>query len=182
MRAAVSVPVTVKMRIGVVTGADARACMARFDDADYQRLHSFTAKVAAAGCEQFIVHARKAVLGGLSPRENREVPPLRFDVVERLKSDFPALSIGVNGGLRTVSQCRQALNWSDGVMLGREAYHRPYLLTELHQQLIDEHWAAPEPSQVLERMAVYAERETAAGERLSSITRHMLGLCTGQPG
>ena len=182
MRAAVSIPVTVKMRIGVVSGGQARLQLASFSDDDYQCLHTFTAMVAAAGSRRFIVHARKAVLGGLSPRENREVPPLRYDVVQRLKSDFPRLSISVNGGLRTVSQCRQALDWADGVMLGREAYHRPYLLTELHQDLADEIWRGPEPAQVLERMAVYAERETATGERLSSITRHMLGLCTGQPG
>ena len=182
MRAAVSIPVTVKMRTGVVTGTQARLQLARFDEDDYRCLRSFAATVAAAGCQRFIVHARKAVLGGLSPRENREVPPLRYDVVQRLKSDFPSLSIGVNGGLRTVSECRQALDWADDVMLGREAYHRPYLLTQLHQDLIDETWRGPEPAQVLERMAAYAERETATGERLASITRHMLGLCAGQPG
>jgi tRNA-dihydrouridine synthase A len=110
------------------------------------------------------------------------VPPLRFDVVQRLKRDFPNLSISANGGLRTVSQCRQELAWADGVMLGREAYHRPYLLCELHQELLDGSWRCPTPAQQLERMAVYAERQVAAGERLSSITRHMLGLCTGRPG
>jgi tRNA-dihydrouridine synthase A len=182
MMASVSIPVTVKMRIGVVSGPGARAQVGRFDEEDYQRLHGFTAKVAAAGCGRFIVHARKAVLGGLSPRENREVPPLRFDVVQRLKQDFPSLSIGVNGGLRTVSQCRQELAWADGIMLGREAYHRPYLLAELHQELLDQSWQWPTPAQQLERMALYAERQVAAGERLSSITRHMLGLCTGRPG
>jgi tRNA-dihydrouridine synthase A len=182
MCAAVSIPVTVKMRIGVVTGPQARAQVARFDDSDYERLHTFTRKVAAAGCGRFIVHARKAVLGGLSPKENREVPPLRFDVVERLKQDFPQLSIGVNGGLRTVCQCRQALAWADGVMLGREAYHRPYLLAELHRELNGDKWACPGPARMLERMAAYAERQVFAGERVSSITRHMLGLCTGQPG
>jgi tRNA-dihydrouridine synthase A len=182
MCASVSIPVTVKMRIGVVSGPDARAQVGRFDDADYQQLHDFTRKVSAAGCQRFIVHARKAVLGGLSPRENREVPPLKFDVVQRLKQDFPHLSIGVNGGLRTVCQSRQALAWADGIMLGREAYHRPYLLTQLHRELIGDEWHCPDPVQLLERMAVYAERQVATGERLSSITRHMLGLCTGQPG
>jgi tRNA-dihydrouridine synthase A len=182
MSASVSLPVTVKMRIGVVSGPQARLQVGRFDENDYQQLHSFTEKVAAAGCRRFIVHARKAVLGGLSPRENREVPPLRFDVVQRLRVDFPALSIGVNGGLRTVCQCRQALAWADGVMLGREAYHRPYLLAQLHRELFDGDWRCPEPAQLLERMAIYAQRQLCAGERLSSITRHMLGLCTGQPG
>jgi tRNA-dihydrouridine synthase A len=179
---AVSIPVTVKMRVGVVSGPEARVAVARFDEADYERLHDFTTKVAAAGVRRFVVHARKAVLGGLSPRENREVPPLRFDVVQRLTDDFPRLSIGVNGGLRTVTQCRQALAWSDGVMLGREAYHRPGLLAQLDQSLLDQSWQCPSPEQLLNRMALYAERETAAGERLSSITRHMLGLYTGQYG
>jgi tRNA-dihydrouridine synthase A len=182
MIGATSIPVSVKMRIGVVTGAQARAQLASFDECDYERLHNFTAKVAAAGVTHFAVHARKAVLGGLSPRENREVPPLRFDVVQRLRTDFPRLSIAVNGGLRTVEQCQQALAWSDGVMLGREAYHRPQLLAQLHQQLVDASWRCPPADQLLERMAVYAQRETAQGERLSSITRHMLGLCAGQPG
>jgi tRNA-dihydrouridine synthase A len=180
--ASVTLPVSVKMRVGVAAGANARAQVGHFDEHDYEQLHNFTAKVAAAGCERFTVHARKAVLGGLSPRENREVPPLRFDVVQRLKLDFPMLSIGVNGGLRTVCQCRQALAWADGVMLGREAYHRPYLLAELHRELLGSDWHCPEPTQLLERMAVYAERQVIAGERLSSITRHMLGLCTGQAG
>jgi tRNA-dihydrouridine synthase A len=182
MCASVPLPVSVKMRIGVVTGANARAQVGLFREEDYEQLRSFTAKVSAAGCQRFTVHARKAVLGGLSPRQNREVPPLRYDVVQRLKQDFPTLSIGVNGGLRTVGQCRQALTWADAVMLGREAYHRPQLLAELHRELLGADWHCPEPAQLLERMAVYAERQIAVGERLSSITRHMLGLCTGQVG
>jgi tRNA-dihydrouridine synthase A len=182
MRAAVSIPVTVKMRIGVVTGEGARAQVARYDEDDYRRLHDFTTQVAAAGCTRFIVHARKAVLGGLSPRENRDVPPLRFDVVQRLKSNFVNLTIDVNGGLRTVCACRQALDWADGIMLGREVYHRPYLMAELHRQFLDDAWRCAPPARLLERMAAYAEREIAAGERPSSITRHMLGLCAGQPG
>jgi tRNA-dihydrouridine synthase A len=122
------------------------------------------------------------VLGGLSPRENREVPPLRFDVVQRLKGEFPQLAIEVNGGLRTTAACSVALGWSDGVMLGREAYHRPYLLAELQQLLFDDGWRCPAASEQLERMAAYAEREVAAGEPLPAITRHMLGLCSGRPG
>ena len=143
MQAAVQIPVTVKMRTGVITGPKAHERVADFDEGDYERLHGFTSEVAGAGCGRFIVHARKAVLGGLSPRENREVPPLRFDVVCRLKRDFPGLSIGVNGGLRTVEQCREALTWADSVMLGREAYHRPYLLVELTQQLLDAEHVPP---------------------------------------
>jgi tRNA-dihydrouridine synthase A len=182
MRAAVSIPVSVKMRIGVVAGPGARAQLARYDEDDYGRLQRFTMLAAQAGCSRFIVHARKAVLGGLSPRENREVPPLRFDVVQRLKAEFPQLTIAVNGGLRTTSACSAALDWSDGVMLGREAYHRPHLLAELQQLLFDDGWRCPDDAALLERMAAYAEREVATGERLSAITRHMLRLCSGRPG
>jgi tRNA-dihydrouridine synthase A len=182
MRAAVSIPVSVKMRIGVVAGPGARQQIARYDEDDYQHLRGFTALLAQAGCNRFIVHARKAVLGGLSPRENREVPPLRFDVVQRLKFEFPQLAIEVNGGLRTPAACGAALQWSDGVMLGREAYHRPQLLAELHQLLFGDGWRCPATGELLERMADYAEREVAGGERLGAITRHMLGLCTGRPG
>jgi tRNA-dihydrouridine synthase A len=182
MRSAVSLPVTVKMRIGVVAEAGHRADVASFSEQDYARLRQFTSTVAQAGCEHFIVHARKAVLGGLSPRENREVPPLRFDVVQRLKREFPRLWIGVNGGLRTAAQSEAALLWADGVMLGREVYHRPAVLSELHQHVFNDGWRGPELAGMLERMASYAEREVAAGERVASITRHMLGLCAGQPG
>jgi tRNA-dihydrouridine synthase A len=182
MRAAVRIPVTVKMRIGVVAGPGARTQLAHYDEDDYGRLRRFTVLSAQAGCSRFIVHARKAVLGGLSPRENREVPPLRFDVVQRLKAELPQLSIAVNGGLRTTTACSAALDWSDGVMLGREAYHRPHLLAELQQMVFEDGWRCPEDAALLERMAAYAEREVAAGERLSAITRHMLGLCSGRPG
>jgi tRNA-dihydrouridine synthase A len=182
MRRAVALPVTVKMRIGVLVQSGRGADLSRFEEQDYQRLHAFTAMVAQAGCSHFIVHARQAVLGGLSARENREVPPLRFEVVRRLKQEFPQLSIAVNGGLRTPAQSESALLWCDGVMLGREVYHRPALLSELHRQVFDDGGHGQDPASMLERMAAYAEREVAAGERASSITRHMLGLCAGQPG
>jgi tRNA-dihydrouridine synthase A len=182
MRAAVALPVTVKMRIGTIRAPDARLQLAQFGEADYAALCEFTATVAAAGCGHFIVHARRAVLGGLSPKENREVPPLRFDVVRRLKRDFPQLWLAVNGGLRTAGQAAEAAQWADGVMLGREAYHRPYVLGELHASLYQDGWHAPPPARQLERMQAYAEREVAGGEPLSAITRHMLGLLNGQPG
>jgi tRNA-dihydrouridine synthase A len=181
MRAAVDLPVTVKMRIGVLYPAE-RARLAVFDERDYERLRHFTAVVSAAGCSHFIVHARQAVLGGLSPRENREVPPLRFEVVQRLKRDFPHLWIGVNGGLRDAAQCRAVLEWADGVMLGREAYHRPQVLAELHEQLYGDGWSVPAAGAMLERMAVYAEREVARGTPLRAITRHLCGLAAGRPG
>jgi len=185
MRAAVKVPVTVKMRIGIIgaaTDRPIRARLADYDDADYERLVAFTESVSAAGCAIFIVHARQAVLGGLSPKENREIPPLRPETVQRLARQFPTLQFVLNGGLRTAAQVQGALAWCAGVMLGREAYHRPYVLSELHQQLFDDGWQRPNERALLERMARYAARERAAGEPLNAITRHMFGLYAGQSG
>ncbi len=182
MRAAVAIPVTVKMRIGIMHAPGARSQLAQFGEPEYAALHAFTATVAAAGCRHFIVHARRAVLGGWSPKQNREVPPLRFDVVQRLKQDFPGLWLAVNGGLRTADQAIPALQWADGVMLGREAYHRPYVLGELHERVHQDGWRTPAPALLLERMQDYVEREVAGGEPLGAITRHMLGLLNGQPG
>jgi tRNA-dihydrouridine synthase A len=186
MRAAVSVPVTVKLRIGVVDAAElpvegmtrresARAAAARYGPAERAALEGFVAGIVAAGCSAVIVHARKAVLGAWSPRDNREIPPLRYDVVRELKETVRPVPVVLNGGLRTREQVVSELAWADGVMLGREAYHRPMLLAEL---------AGEQPSRLdlLERMTAYAHRELARGERLSSITRHMLGLYSGMPG
>jgi tRNA-dihydrouridine synthase A len=184
MADAVSVPVTVKMRIGVITARarEAAAAVASFGEPEFEKLRGFVAIVQAAGCQVAIVHARQAVLGGLSPRDNREVPPLRHDVVRRLKLEFPHLPIIVNGGLRDSAAVADALTWCDGVMLGREAYHRPYLLAELQRVLHPGGAPAPSREELLGRMAAYAQRELAAGTRLSTITRHMLGLYSGQPG
>ena len=186
MRAAVSVPVTVKMRIGVVSGThdEVRGGLSKFDESDFEALHAFVSQVRDAGCEVAIVHARKAVLGGLSPKDNREVPPLRYDVVRRLKQHFGDLPLIVNGGLRTAASVLEALTWCDGVMLGREAYHRPSVLSELQQALGAAERRGPAPSReaLLERMARYAQRQLAQGDRLSAITRHMLGLYAGEPG
>jgi tRNA-dihydrouridine synthase A len=184
MRAAVRVPVSVKIRIGVIVPGEeaARERVQRFDEAAYQRLAGFTAEVAAAGCTVFIVHAREAVLGGLSPKENREVPPLRPEVVQRLKLQFPRLEIVLNGGIRSCEQAEAALAWCDGVMLGREAYHRPAVLAELQQQLGTSAGPPLTEAQMLVRMARYAEAEVASGERFAAITRHMLGLYAGRPG
>ncbi|MGH8303602.1 MAG: tRNA dihydrouridine(20/20a) synthase DusA, partial [Steroidobacteraceae bacterium] len=125
MRAVVAIPVTVKMRIGVVRGTreQARGALSRFDEPDFETLHGFVSQVRDAGCEAAIVHARKAALGGLSPKNNREIPPLRYDVVRRLRQHFAGLPVIVNGGFRTSAAALDALSWSDGVMLGREAYH-----------------------------------------------------------
>jgi tRNA-dihydrouridine synthase A len=204
MKAAVKLPVTVKMRIGVVEGRerDTHEAIAHVSEQDVAHLREFITKIRDAGCDVAIVHARKAVLGGLSPKENREVPPLRYDIVREMKREFPTLPIIVNGGFKDVSGTCEALTWCDGVMLGREAYHRPMILAELDRALEREGRspsaarssspAAPsvEPAAdlatlreaMLDRMARYAAREMARGERLSSITRHMLGLYAGEPG
>jgi tRNA-dihydrouridine synthase A len=185
MRATVSIPVTVKMRIGVVSGTreHTRGALSKFDELDLEALHGFVSRVRDAGCEVAIVHARKAVLGGLSPKDNREVPPLRYDVVRALKEHFSDLPMIVNGGFRTAGSVLEGLTWCDGVMLGREAYHRPFVLSELARSLDGaEAFEPPSREALLERMAEYAQRQLARGERLSTITRHMLGLYAGEPG
>ena len=184
MSAAVRVPVTVKMRIGVVAAAAgaARGAVGQYTEEDFEALCGFVQGVTAAGSRVAIVHARQAVLGGLSPRDNREVPPLRYDVVRALKKKFASLPIVVNGGLRDADAVRAALTWCDGVMLGREAYHRPFVLAELHRALSADASGPPSRAALIERMVRYSERELAAGERLGAITRHMLGLYSGEPG
>ena len=187
MKRAVAVPVTVKLRVGIVArgGGDAAAAGAaaeRFDEADWQSLQQFAAGLVAAGVDRLIVHARKAVLGGWSPHENRSVPPLQFDVVERLRRALPAVPVEVNGGIRDVSGALAALDRFDGVMIGREAYHRPWLLWEIHQAQHGSAAAGLPLPHILAVMAEYARREQATGTRLHAITRHMLGLLAGRPG
>jgi tRNA-dihydrouridine synthase A len=188
MKRKVRIPVTVKFRIGVVdrnaVGGTQPAMQAalRFNESDAQELEEFASALLGAGTDCLIVHARKAVLGGLSPHENRTVPPLRYDVVEELKRILPAVPLVVNGGLRTAATVLQALDTFDGVMVGREAYHRPELLGELHAALHPDSPAGPDAAQVLEAMRVYAAREVATGTPLNAITRHMLGLLSGTPG
>ena len=183
MRAVVYVPVTVKMRIGVVSAAagEVRQAVARFDERDFEALCRFADAVRSAGCDAAVVHARAAVLGGLSPKDNREVPPLRYEVVRQLKDTFPGLPVVVNGGLREPKAVLEALTWCDGVMLGREAYHRPFVLAEL-QQILHPGTGLPEREALLERMRLYAARELARGGRLAPIVRHVLGLYAGEPG
>jgi tRNA-dihydrouridine synthase A len=170
MTAAVAVPVTVKCRIGID------------DHDDWPFLCDFVAAVADAGCSVLIVHARKAILKGLSPKQNREVPPLDYARAWRVKEAFPALTVVVNGGLRTVPQVTEQLAHADGVMLGREAYHNPYLLPALHRAIYADAFEAPSAQAVVRRMRGYAEREIARGTPLRSITRHMLGLFNGRAG
>jgi tRNA-dihydrouridine synthase A len=168
MRAAVSIPVTVKCRIGVDE---------QDEDADLER---FVETVRATGCRVFVVHARKAWLEGLSPKENREVPPLNYERVYRLKREFPELTIVVNGGIATLAEVREHLRHVDGVMLGRTAYHEPYRLAEIEQQI----FATPLPDrdEVLARLRPYVEAHLARGDRLQHISRHILGLYQGLPG
>jgi tRNA-dihydrouridine synthase A len=176
MREAVDVPVTVKCRIGI----DANE--------DYEFFAAFAGRMQAAGVAALIVHARIAILGGLSPKENREVPPLKYDFVHRLKRDRPDLIVVLNGGLNDAAQVLAHVGPEapgialDGVMLGRAAYHRPRLLAELEQSLIDARWQAPEFEAIIERMVTYARREAARGVRLHSITRHMHGVVAGCDG
>ena len=170
MRNACAVPVTVKCRIGVD------------DSEDYAFLRAFVEAVAAQGCGVFIIHARKAWLSGLSPKENREVPPLHYDTVYRLKQDYPQLTIVINGGLLTLDDCQTHLDHVDGVMLGRAAYENPYLLADVDRRLFGSTGAVPRREDVLRAMRPYIEHELAAGGRLSHISRHILGLYRNQPG
>lgn len=170
MRDAVGIAVTVKHRIGI-NGRDS-----------YAELCDFVGQVAEAGCRSFTVHARIAILEGLSPKENREVPPLRYEVAAQLKRDFPALEFVLNGGIKTLEECRTHLQTFDGVMLGREAYHNPYLLAEVDRQLFGSERAAPSRSDVLRQLRPYIERHLAQGGAMHHITRHVLGLAQGFPG
>jgi len=168
MRQRVAIPVTVKCRIGID---------AQDNEADLQR---FIDTVAAAGCRTFIVHARKAWLDGLSPKQNREIPPLDYGRVYRLKASRPELTIVLNGGIEDLDAAGRHLDYVDGVMLGRAAYQTPYILTEVDRRFFDAA-AAPTRAGVLERLIPYAERHLAAGGRLNNVARHILGLYHGQP-
>ena len=170
MKAAVAVPVTVKTRIGI-------------DERDsYEALAGFTDAVVNAGCDALIVHARKAWLQGLSPRQNRDVPPLRYDVVLRLKQDFPELPMVLNGGIQTLAQATGFLERLDGAMIGRAAYQTPWLLADADRVIFSDPAPPPTPHEVLDAFGPYVERELAAGVPLNSITRHLLGLFQGRPG
>jgi tRNA-dihydrouridine synthase A len=172
--ASAGLPVSVKTRIGVD------------DRDDYDSLAGFVARVAAAGCRHFIVHARKAWLEGLSPHENRTLPPLRYDVVHRLRRDFPALRLELNGGLTSVADVRRELAVVDGVMIGRQAYSEPWLLVELDAAGLvtgaPAHRAPPTRAGIVAAMAAYADRRRADGVPLRRVVRHLLGLYRGQPG
>ena len=165
MIAAGGLPVTVKTRIGI-------------DDRDrYEDLVEFVEAIAGAGCRTIIVHARKAWLSGLSPKENREIPPLRYDVVYRLKGDFPALEIIVNGGIVSLDEAITHNERVDGSMMGREAYRNPFVLADADRRMFGSGAATtPDRTEVAGRMEAYARREVEHGARLHHVTRHMLGL------
>ncbi|MEI7254516.1 tRNA dihydrouridine(20/20a) synthase DusA [Dickeya dadantii] len=171
MRERVDIPVTVKTRIGI-------------DDQDsYAFLCDFIRTVSEqGGCDTFIVHARKAWLSGLSPKENREIPPLDYPRVYQLKRDFPSLTLAINGGVKTLAEARQHLQHVDGVMVGREAYQNPGMLAQVDRELFGADSAAPDQADVVRAMYPYIERELSAGASLGHITRHMLGLFQGLPG
>ena len=171
MRAAVAIPVTVKHRIGI-------------DDLDrYEDMANFVRIVAASGADRFTVHARKAWLQGLSPKENRTIPPLRYGDVHRLKADFPDLHIEINGGIRSLDVTEEQLRHVDAVMIGRAAYDDPWLFADADRRIFgDRDAATPTRSDVLDALAGYCDEQVAAGERLHRITRHVLGLFAGVPG
>ncbi len=170
MRAAVSLPITVKTRIGI-------------DDRDsYEALVDFVGRVASGGCEVFIIHARKAWLRGLSPKENREIPPLRHEVVYRLKRDFPDLTIILNGGLTTLEQIANSSRGVDGVMIGRAAYENPYLLAGVDRRFFGSSAPPPSRHQVIEAFLPYVAAQLRRGTPLQAMTRHVLGLFQGIPG
>lgn len=170
MRQAVDIPVTVKHRIG-------------FDDRDsYDDMVGFVRVVRQAGCQRFTVHARKAWLQGLSPKENRNVPPLRYDDVYRLKDDHPELWVEINGGIKTIADMQDHLRRVDAVMLGRAAYDTPYIFADVDRVIFGEDTDAPSRREVVEAMCDYADRWVARGGKLQNVTRHMLELYSHQPG
>lgn len=163
MQSAVKIPVTVKTRIGI-------------DDLDsYDFLCDFVQKVHQTGCNEFIIHARKAWLSGLSPKQNREIPPLDYERVYQLKRDFPQLYISINGGIKTIAEMQQHLQYVDGVMVGREAYQNPSLLGQIDRALFDPQAEIITPRQAVENMFPYIEQKLSQGVYLNHIVRHMLG-------
>ena len=165
----VDIPVTIKTRLGV-------------DDHDsYQFMSDFVGHVAESGCSVFIMHARKAILEGLSPKQNRDVPPLRYDWVYRLKQESPNLEIVINGGINSVESAKTHLEHVDGIMLGRAAYQSPWVLAECQQQILENSGVANRED-IVEAMSGYLERQVAQGTAVKHISRHLLGLFQGLPG
>lgn len=170
MQTATNIPVTVKSRIGI-------------DDLDsYEFLHTFIEEVAKADCKHFIIHARKAWLTGLSPKQNRDVPPLDYERVYQIKRAFQNLDISINGGIKTFSEANDHLQHIDGVMIGREIYNSPYMLTDADSDIYKNNRPKLSRSEVIELMVPYIEETIKDGGRPWHILRHMLGLCNGLSG
>ena len=170
MRQQVSIPITVKHRIGI-------------DDKDsYEELVHFVKTISQAGCNTFIIHARKAWLKGLSPKENREIPPLMYDVAYQIKKDFPELEIIINGGIKTLIECDEHLQQVDGVMLGREVYHNPYVMAEVDRQIYGSTDDVLSRKQILQQFIEYVESQLAQDVYLKHMSRHILGLFHGVAG
>ncbi|TPE48465.1 tRNA dihydrouridine(20/20a) synthase DusA [Maribrevibacterium harenarium] len=170
MQDATSLPVTIKHRIGLD------------DQQDYAVVRDFVGDVASTGVTTFIVHARNAILQGLSPKENREIPPLKYHYVHQLKQDFPDLEIILNGGIKTLEETQAQLTKLDGVMVGREAYNNPWLLAEVDSRLFGHQNPVSNRFEALENYLPYVESQLNKGARLSHITRHLLGMFVGLPG
>ena len=170
MREVVQIPVTVKCRIGVD------------NDDSYEQLVSFIQTIAKTGCDVFIIHARKAWLNGLSPKQNREIPPLRYDVVRQLKNDFPHITIISNGGIKTIEDIKRHLAHVDGVMIGREAYSNPYFLAEIEKTIFASEESVISRHDIVMQFLPYVAQQLKQNIKLSNMTRHILGLFQGQKG
>jgi len=170
MQNVVDIPVTVKNRIAI-------------DEMDeYECLPNFLETVSQAGCKTFIIHARKAWLKGLSPKQNRDVPPLNYELVYQMKRDFPDLEIIINGGIKTLEQSEEHLKHIDGVMIGREAYHNPFMMNEVDQRLYGEAVDERTSFEILDKYIEYMQKQMDEGVYLKHMSRHLLGLFIGQPG
>ncbi len=169
MQDAVTIPVTIKQRIGLDY------------DSDYQVLYNFVAKMASIGCNEFIIHARNAILNGLSPKQNREVPPLKYQYVYQLKKDFPNLSIIINGGIKNIEEIKLHLEKVDGVMIGREAYYNPYLFSTFDEIFFDDEHTILTRYEIAKNMLDYLIDADSKGILLHHVTRHMIGLYYGLP-
>lgn len=170
MQATVEIPVTVKNRIAI-------------DDMEEEEtLRRFLSIVSSAGCKTFIVHARKAWLKGLSPKQNRDVPPLNYELVYQMKREFPELELIINGGIKTLAECSEHLDHLDGVMVGREAYHNPYIMTNVDSQIYATEVDVLERMEVLDAYKEYMQQQMSEGVFLKSMSRHLLGLFTGEAG
>ena len=169
MQDAVDIPISIKHRTGLNY------------DYDYNYLSDFVAVVAATGCKSFIVHARNAVLSGLSPKQNREIPPLRYDFVYQLKQDFPNLDIMINGGIKTITETQEHLNHVDGVMIGREAYYNPYLFANVDNLFFAQDKNIRSREEIAHGIIPYLEKCSANDIYLHHVTRHMIGLYHGCP-